>query len=396
MLDRKKNILVFSDFYLPGYKAGGQLRSIANLAEQLGGEFSFKIVTRDRDLGDVRPYVGVICDSWQRQGQAEVYYCSPKNMSMSALQTIINATDHDVFYLNSFFSLQFTIKPLLLRRLGLIPSKQIILAPRGEFSPGAMALKSIKKRAYISLAKFFRFYEDVTWQASSQHEKADILQFYFREHAIGKSSSVIIAPDMPGSPLVGERGRLTCKTFGQLKVLFLSRISPKKNLYGALVMLHGLRGRVTFDIYGPIEDQNYWEKCTEIIDTLPDNIKVRYLGVLPNERVVEVMAEYDLFFFPTLGENFGHVILEAFVAGCPVLISDQTPWRGLEAKGIGWDLSLDSPDLFMAALHECLRMDDASWRAVSLRAQKYALEKIQDQDVVEQNRQLFAGCCHAS
>ena len=55
------------------------------------------------------------------------------------------------------------------------------------------------------------------------------------------------------------------------------------------------------------------------------------------------MAANDLFFLPTRGENFGHVIAEALSVGTPVLISDQTPWRKLAAVGLGHDLPLAVP-----------------------------------------------------
>ena len=76
----------------------------------------------------------------------------------------------------------------------------------------------------------------------------------------------------------------------------------------------------------------YWEKCQRIIDDLPENIQVKYNGTIGHEKVVREMASHDLFFLPTLGENFGHVIFEALAAGCPILISDQTPWRNLEKR----------------------------------------------------------------
>jgi len=384
MVADKQIILVFLDYYLPGYKAGGPLRSIANLIDHLGDEYIFKIVTRDRDLGDDRPYSDIKADAWQSLGKSEVYYCSPQNMSFMAVRKIIYSTNHDVLYLNSFFSPTFTIKPLLLRRLGLIPQKKMILAPRGEFSMGALALKAFKKRAYIVLARLLQLYHGVIWQASSVLEKIDILRSVTPQPA-----TVIVAPDLPGQLPIRKNSRTHKKVVGHLKLVFLSRISPMKNLYGALMMLGGIKENISFNIYGPIEDEKYWEKCKNVIDSLPANIEVQYLGAIANEQVSEILAEHDLFFFPTHGENFGHVILEAFASGCPVLISDQTPWQGLQEMGVGWNLPLNRPDLFDQALHECLDMDESSLKSFSERVKKYARVNILDQVAVELNRQLF-------
>src|SRR5690606_22656373 len=96
-----------------------------------------------------------------------------------------------------------------------------------------------------------------------------------------------------------------------------------------------------------------------------------------------------LFLFPTLGENFGHVILEALTAGCPVLISDRTPWRNLKQMEVGWDIPLEQPALFERALAECVEMGDAAHRHMSVRAESYARARMEDQMVIEQNRSLL-------
>ena len=54
------------------------------------------------------------------------------------------------------------------------------------------------------------------------------------------------------------------------------------------------------------------------------------------------LFEYHFFILPTLGENFGHVFIEALAAGCPLIISNRTPWLELEKKGIGWDIPLEN------------------------------------------------------
>jgi glycosyltransferase involved in cell wall biosynthesis len=101
------------------------------------------------------------------------------------------------------------------------------------------------------------------------------------------------------------------------------------------------------------------------------------------------LREHDLFFLPTLGENFGHIILEAFCAGCPVLISDQTPWRDLEEKGVGWDLPFDQPELFREVLQRFAGMENAEYIKWSERARAYGLGVSRNDETVEQNRQLF-------
>jgi glycosyltransferase involved in cell wall biosynthesis len=162
-----------------------------------------------------------------------------------------------------------------------------------------------------------------------------------------------------------------------------------KNLDGALKMLNGLKGKVEFNIYGPMEDKSYWAECQKIISSLPENIEVKYCGSITHDKVGAVMSEHDIFFLPTLGENFGHVILEVLCAGCPVLISDQTPWQDLEDKGVGWDLPLSKPEMFQEVLQRCVEMNNDEYVKWSERALGYGLGVTKDDGVVEQNRELF-------
>ena len=101
------------------------------------------------------------------------------------------------------------------------------------------------------------------------------------------------------------------------------------------------------------------------------------------------MAQHDLLFLPTWGEAFGHVILEAMASGCPVLISDRTRWRGLEAAGVGWDVSLDDPEGFRDVLRRCIAMDSVAWRELSERARNYAAQSQSDPEARNENRALF-------
>jgi glycosyltransferase involved in cell wall biosynthesis len=378
-------VLTITDCYLPGYKAGGPIRTLANMVDRLGDDFQFKIITSDRDFKDDAVYSDIKVDEWNRLGKAaEVFYMSPKKRSLRDFKRLFRSTGHEVIYLNSFFSSHFTIKPLLLRRMRLIPDKPLVIAPRGEFSPGALGLKNFKKRAYLLVAKALGLYNGIVWQASSENEEVDIKRWF------GRKMQVVCAPNLPPvDNAAGESAVERNKAKGCLKIISLSRISRKKNLDGALDMLKGLRGRVQFNIYGPMEDSTYWAVCQKLISSLSENIEVRYCGSVAHDQVGTVMMEHDLFFLPTLGENFGHVILEALCAGCPVLISDQTPWRDLEEKGVGWDLPVERIEMFREVLQRCVDMNDEVYVKWSERAWAYGLGVSRNDETVEQNRHLF-------
>ena len=164
-----------------------------------------------------------------------------------------------------------------------------------------------------------------------------------------------------------------------------------KNLDGALKLLHGLPGQVGFDIYGPreVNDADYWDEVREIMANLSSNIRVEYHGHIKYEDVPGTLSKYHLFLLPTLGENYGHVIIEALLAGCPILISDRTPWRDLEKAGVGWDLPLEEPERFRQVLQKCIEMGPEEYGSLSARAEAYGVQRCKDPEIIARNRMLF-------
>lgn len=378
-----KDILILAPYYLPGFKGGGPIRSISNLVHTLGNEFNFKIITSDRDLGDSIAYEKAQNEVWTKVGLAEVYYITPEKFNFRYLRKIIQSTHYDFIYLNSFFNANFSVIPILLRRMGIIPYKPIIVAPRGEFSPGALKIKNFKKELFIESTKLVGLHNKVLWHATSEEEKIDIKQIY------GEEVPVRVAQNLPNI-FENKEHQTKEKKRGELKLVFLSRITEKKNLKGALTFLKGITGNITFDIYGPIENQNYWNACRDVIESLPNNVQVNYMGQVNNNKVHLLFSNYNAFLFPTFGENYGHVIVESLLAGCPVIISDQTPWKNIENEGAGWTIPLEKEETFIAALNDIVHMDSEEFQQLSRSASEYAVKMFFCEEILKQNRDLFS------
>jgi glycosyltransferase involved in cell wall biosynthesis len=377
--DARPVVLTIAGHYLPGFRAGGPIRSLANLVDALGEELSFRVVAYDRDLGTTAPYPG-LRDEWMRVGVAEVRYLPPGAGLVRTLARLLRHERYDVLYLQTFFDPRLALFPLLLRRLGLIPRVPVVIAPRGQFSPGAFALGAWKKRAYTALVRRL-LRGDETWQATAAIEVEDITR------RLG-DVRIRVAPNVPPVPLpVSAR---TPKTPGTLRAVFLSRVSRKKNLLGAVRAFEGVRGDLQLDVYGPLEDAHYWAECERAAAALSgDGLRLVHRGEVEPANVAETFAAHDLFLFPTLGENFGHVILEALLAGCPCLISDQTPWRGLEAARAGWDLPLARMSAFSEALQWCADAGAAEMAELSLGARALAVDYLRGDQSVDASRSLL-------
>ena len=340
----KPVILVFVGYYLPGFKAGGVISCVANIVNHLHEEFHFRIITRDRDIGEDRPYNGISPDVWQTMGHASVYYLPPGAESLRSLRRLVSETRHDLIYLNSFFE-SLCIKVLINRKLGRIDRSPIVLTPHGEFALPSLGQKHRKKSLYIRLVRSVGLYSHVIWHAASTVEAQDIVNVM----NVGPQrikTALQLPPILDDTP--GDSESLAVERRSEeLRVVFLSRISPEKNLDFALRVLSKVRTKVAFDMIGPIEKIDYWETCKVLLRELPSHVTARSLGPIVPSHLMKALSQYDLLFFPSRGEAYGQVIAESLMSGTQVLISTKTPWRDLESKGLGWDLPLEDINSFV-------------------------------------------------
>ncbi|MGX5805252.1 glycosyltransferase [Bradyrhizobium sp. Arg314] len=363
----KIRVLCVADFYLPGFKAGGPIRTLANMCEALRSNIEFSIFTRDRDLGSDEPYPGVRVNRWVRSQSGLIYYADPSKFNAGHVAKAAKLHSFDVLYLNSFFGYRSSISIYLKQRLVWRNGASVCIAPRGEFSAGALSIKSFKKRIYLSCAKLVGLYRDVHWHASTLLEAEDIQRQF--PHARGKIH--LAADPVSAAGESSMRLKRQRKRAGELGIAFISRISPMKNLTGLLEILSRVDRKIKLSIFGPVEDAAYWRNCQTIIKRLPTHITVEYRGALEPHEVSATFAAHDLFAFPTLGENFGHVIFEALRAGTPVLVSDRTPWRAVSTGAITV-IPLVSVDMWRHQLALAADRDAEEQRSLEIAAVEFA------------------------
>lgn len=347
-----RKILILNGQYLPGYKGGGPIRSIQNMVESLSDEYEFYILTSDRDFREEKPYENIETNKWIKMNGYNVYYMTPEKQTLFGFKKVINNLNYDTLYLNGFFSPIFTIKPLILRKLGLLSNNKVIICARGDFSKGHLNIKKIKKIIYIKLIKLIGLYKNVIWHATSELEIADLkdvfpkLKYLYSPNLSSKSSNNSVKAEYK-------------KEANKVNLIFLSRICKKKNLIYALERLKEVNKniKVNFDIYGPKEDIEYWKECEKVIKELDKNVKVNYIGEITPSNIGKTFKNYDSFLFPTLGENYGHVIVEAISNGCIPIISDQTPWRNLSEQFVGFDIPLENKNEFVNSIEKIAYMD---------------------------------------
>jgi glycosyltransferase involved in cell wall biosynthesis len=380
-MSAKLKILLFTDWYEPGFKAGGPIQSCKNIVNTLQDVYDFHIFTSDRDLNDDQPYPGIVADQVVEYNGVKICYASP-SLGASLLKRILTEIQPQVIYFNSMYSFKFTLMPLyVLNRMRY--KGRVVLAPRGMLHKGAMKRKSLKKKVLLRSLALAGTMKNIYFHATDTQESKDISR-HFRS-----VKGIITASNIPNFDNTVWKKR--AKSPGLIKVVFISRIHPKKNLDFALLTLEKLSYDciVEFNVYGLIDDAEYFNKCRSIASRLNSNVRVNFKGPVHPSEIFAILHDHHLFFLPTLGENFGHAIFEALSAGCPVLISDQTPWQDLNEHNAGWSLPLARPDEFITKVRDLCRMDTQAFNAISADAKKYAENYFQHLNIRQEYASLF-------
>ena len=175
--NRPLRILAVVEWYPPAYKAGGPIRSVHNLMQMLQAQTDhhLEVVCGDRDLGSALPLEGIEIDVPHIREGIQVTYRSSVTSTHGGSKSCVAQPDNpapDVVYLNSLFSVPFALHPLrAARTLGI----RVVLAPRGMLGAGALAIKPVKKKVFMTAARLLGLFRGVRWHASTEVERAEIL-----------------------------------------------------------------------------------------------------------------------------------------------------------------------------------------------------------------------------
>lgn len=321
---RAARILVFAPSYAPAVKAGGPARSITNLVDALSADHRIDVVARDRDLGDTTPFPNL---SGRKVSKARttVYYLddsSPRQW-LSLLRRL-SGRDYDLIVINGVWAHKFALLPAVLKKIGVLRGP-LLLIPRGELEPGALAIKPTKKRIFKPVFREVYGKSVDLFGATSESESANLAAWF------PSTSVVTTTNNLPDHIAWGRPSTYG----GPLRLLFLSRINPKKGLAPLLDGLSRVTSVCRLEIVGPVDDPGYWGECRRRIAELPKHVEVRYRGVSQRHEIPNLLWESDCMVLLTAGENYGHVIAEALQAGCPVITTPTTPWTGVIKRGGG-------------------------------------------------------------
>jgi len=243
-----------------------------------------------------------------------------------------------------------------------------VLRPLGTLSKWSLEQHAWKKRPYYAMIERPNLARAAAIHVTAESEAVEL-------RALGFGAEVRVIP-------LGVEVQPISRTLAHapraMRLLFLSRVHPKKGIELLLSALATLRARgvddITLDIAGD-GDLEYLRHLHSEVARLQLDDRVRFLGAVHGEAKRAAFAASDVFVLTSHNENFGIAAAEALAAGLPVILSKEVGLaRDVERNSLGITVALDV-DAIADAIDRMSR-DPAGRIATGERAARYATEHL--------------------
>ena len=335
-------ILHIAPAYYPAIVYGGPTFSTMALCDGLAasGAVNVTVLTTDSNGPNVSDRVDIKSSVIQFPAGYDVRYCRRIAFGSVSTEFLRRLPGYmrraDLVHLTSTYS--FTTVPTLL--LARIMGKPVVWSPRGSLQATEQwdeAPNQLLKRLFERLCQLVRPRDTML------HVTAQIEATLSITNLPGIATAEIPNPiDLP-LPLQGRDWRPN----GRLRLMFISRLHPKKGVDLLLSALSKLPENVTLDVYGS-GTIGYETELRVIAEKLRITHRIHMHGHVDGEDKQRAFSNADIMCLPTHSENFGIVIGEALAHGVPVITTTAAPWNGLDTHGCGRWIERDERSLIAA------------------------------------------------
>lgn len=250
----------------------------------------------------------------------------------------------------------------------------------------AFHIHYVKKRAMALFTVLFGLYKGAYYHVTTEEEIPGLVKYFNVKH-----ENIFLCPNITASPKISERK--INKNVGEIKLVFISRIHSIKNLLTGIKAVNLLEGTIQFDIYGPLEDKDYWNECEMEIKASPNNVHIRYCGSLQPSEVSETFMRYHCFLSPSISENYGHAVAEALSVLCPViLLRGATPWDEVHRKA-GFVSEENSATAFSLCIKTILDMDQQQYDNLIIDTENFIKEKSEKDNATILHKSMIKEIC---
>jgi glycosyltransferase involved in cell wall biosynthesis len=249
-----------------------------------------------------------------------------------------------------------------------------IITPRGMLEPWIMANNPWKKKIAL-----FLYQKKAIQRAAHIHATAQMEADNIKE--LGFSNPISIIPNGIDLSEV-KKGK---EQYGSKKMVFLSRIHPKK---GIELLLEAWRNTDTRDWTLEIAGNGELDYIKTLTQSAEDLENVRFVGPQYGESKWNFLRSADVMVLPTYSENFGIVVAEALAVGVPVITTKGTPWKDLETYQCGWWIELSVSNL-KRSLEEVMQTPEDQIKTMGANGQSLVKDKYDVKAVAKNMRSLY-------
>ena len=362
------SVLLFTEYYEPAQHAGGPITSIRNLYSVMKTHMSINIITSAYDLNGTKPMSNIALNTFSQ----DRYYTLKDVKSCIRLGQWMQQHRDELFYINGLYTWHLSLLPALL-------GKRLVIAPRGMLQASSFEEKGILKKMYLWVYKQVLRRKQLVWQATSAAEVEEIQQYF------GKRFPIQQIANIPAVPIA--QVQVIEKKAAHLKLVCVALIGHMKNHMRLIEVLQASQLPIALDLYGPIKDVAYWERCQQLIEQSSAPCRIQYKGSVAPSEIAALLQQYHASILLSKGENFGHAIYESLAVGRPVLLSDKTPWTFATPAGATFSDADDAK--LIAHLHTLWNEEQQAWNMRAQAALAYAQAYAAQQDLETAYLHLF-------
>jgi glycosyltransferase involved in cell wall biosynthesis len=221
-----------------------------------------------------------------------------------------------------------------------------VVWPHGSLSPYDLKKKSLLKKVVGPLL-VRQFLSNASAVICTGEMEKDIMVTY------GAKANIVMLPlpvdySEPSAEQLLNSSPATILPDDEFLFLFMCRISYVKRLDLVLEALSVLKDkgiRAKLIIAGAYENKTFESKHRAIIQRLGIENQVLHTGWVDSEEKYRLFKNTHCFVLPSMGENFGIVLVEALQSGLPVILSRNVSiWKTIvdSKSGIATDPSVES------------------------------------------------------
>ena len=322
-------VLHVSPSFYPAVKWGGPIFSTKAICDGVSNQYHVDLKVITTDAAGPNLHERLLIDNNKvnlvKEGYSVQYFrrIASHSVSIGLLLALPNAIRWaDIVHLSTTYS--FPVLPTIF--LCRIFDKPLVWSPRGAIQATLQwedaPRKSVKK-LFERFAEFLAGTKTVV-HVTSRDEAG----------AVNVRLPKLVIVDIPNCVEVPNIYHSYRRKDNFLRLMYLSRLHPKKGLEILLDAMLNLPDYFLLDVYGE-GDQVYTRQLKNRVLQSGLETRVRFHGNVNGFEKSHAFSSADIFVLPSFSENFGIVVVEALAHGLPVITTDRTPWRDLDKVGCG-------------------------------------------------------------